>query len=260
MLGKIDYKISVIIPTLQRDVETLNNLVSTLVNDAMVDEILIIDNSLQNYSFINEKVRVIVPKENLFVNPSWNLGVREARNEYVCLANDDIRIPNNFCTKVLENFSDDFGVVGMDNAYVTNTRNKDNEVVIDINKVELNDSREVNFKPVKYRTHNFGIMMFFKKENYVEIPEDLKIFYGDDWIIYHANKKGKQSQVCTGQEIYHLGSLSSNKFTGLVNEEKKKYLKHILPNYKRMLYYVETCTHNVWFVLGIMISLRKKVV
>ena len=49
----------------------------------MVDEILIIDNSLQNYSFINEKVRVIVPQENLFVNPSWNLGVREARNEYV---------------------------------------------------------------------------------------------------------------------------------------------------------------------------------
>ena len=44
-------KISVVIPTLQRDVETLNNLVSTLVNDAMVDEILIIDNSLQNYSF-----------------------------------------------------------------------------------------------------------------------------------------------------------------------------------------------------------------
>ena len=170
-------KISVVIPTLQRDVETLNNLVSTLVNDAMVDEILIIDNSLQNYSFNNEKVRVIVPQENLFVNPSWNLGVREARNEYVCLANDDIRIPNNFCTKVLENFSDDFGVVGMDNAYVTNTRNKDNKVVIDINKVELNDSREVNFKPVKYRTHNFGIMMFFKKENYVEIPEDLKIFY-----------------------------------------------------------------------------------
>lgn len=50
-------KISVIIPTLQRDVETLNNLVSTLVNDAIVDEILIIDNSLQNYSFNNEKVR-----------------------------------------------------------------------------------------------------------------------------------------------------------------------------------------------------------
>ena len=90
-------KISVVIPTLERDVETLNNLVSTLVNDAMVDEILIIDNSLQNYSFNNEKVRVIVPQENLFVNPSWNLGVREARNEYVCLANDDIRIPNNFC-------------------------------------------------------------------------------------------------------------------------------------------------------------------
>ncbi len=249
-------KISVVIPTLQRDVETLNNLVSTLLNDAMVDEILIIDNSLQNYSFNNEKVRVIVPQENLFVNPSWNLGVREARNEYVCLANDDIRIPNNFCTKVLENFSDDFGVVGMDNAYVTNTRNKDNKVVIDINKVELNDSREVNFKPVKYRTHNFGIMMFFKKENYVEIPEDLKIFYGDDWIIYHANKKGKQSQVCTGQEIYHLGSLSSCKFVNVVKKEDKIYWNYVLPKYKRIFNHVETCTHNIFYIFGIKISIK----
>lgn len=251
--------LSVIIPTLQKDIETLNNLVSRLVVDEVVKEVLIIDNSLKGYSFKNKKVRVIIPKENLFVNLSWNLGVREAQNEYICLANDDIGIPNNFCTKVLEKFSDDFGIVGMNNFDVINTKNKNNDIVIQIDNEELEKSKDISFKPITFRPDSFGIMMFFKKENYVEIPEDLKIFYGDDWVIYQARKKGKYNQVCTGQKIYHLGSLSSNKFTGLVNEERKKYLKHILPNYKRLLCHVETCTHNVWFVLGIMISLRKRV-
>ena len=252
-------KLSVIIPTLQRDVETLNNLVSTLVKDEIVDEVLVIDNSLQGYSYDNAKVRVIVPEENLFVNPSWNLGVREAKNKYVCLANDDIRIANNFCTKVLENFSDNFGIVGMNTDNVINTRNEANEVIIDINKVELTDSKEINFKPVRYRTHNFGIMMFFNKENYVEIPEDLKIFYGDDWIIYHAIKKGKTNQVCTGQDIYHLGSLSSSKFVDVVKKEDKIYWNYVLPKYKRIFNHLETCNHNIYFIFGLRISLRKKV-
>lgn len=251
-------KLSVIIPTLQRDVETLNNLVSALVSDEIVDEVLIIDNSLQGYSFDNAKVRVIVPEENLFVNPSWNLGVREAKNEYVCLANDDIRIANNFCTKVLENFSDNFGIVGMNTKDVINTRNEENEVVIDINKVEITNSKEVGFRPVKFRTHNFGIMMFFKKENYVEIPEDLKIFYGDDWIIYQANKKGKQSQVCTSQNIYHLGSLSSCKFVDVAKKEDKIYWNYVLPKYKRIFNHVETCLHNIYFIFWIRICKRKR--
>ena len=89
--------ISVIIPTLQKSVETLNNLVKELVTDESVKEILIIDNSLKGYKFNSEKVRVIIPKENLFVNPSWNLGVKEAKYEYICIANDDIKIGNNFC-------------------------------------------------------------------------------------------------------------------------------------------------------------------
>ena len=62
-------KISVVIPTLQRDVETLNNLVSTLVNDAMVDEILIIDNSLQNYSFNIETFNTV---QNLLLKNATN--------------------------------------------------------------------------------------------------------------------------------------------------------------------------------------------
>ena len=125
--------ISVIIPTLQKNVETLNNLVEELVTDESVKEILIIDNSLKGYKFNSEKVRVIIPKENLFVNPSWNLGVKEAKYEYICIANDDIKIGNNFCTKVVEKISDEHGIIGMNKKFVIDTRDENGIPLIDIN-------------------------------------------------------------------------------------------------------------------------------
>ena len=46
--------------------------------DCDVDEIIVIDNSLQGIELDSKKLRVIIPNENIFVNPSWNLGVKEA--------------------------------------------------------------------------------------------------------------------------------------------------------------------------------------
>lgn len=250
--------LSVVIPTLQRDIKTLNNLVKTLIADEVVKEIIIIDNSLKGYSFENEKVKVITPKENLFVIPSWNLGVKEAKSEYVCLVNDDIKIPENYCSKVLEQMNDKCGIIGVSTQDVIDTRNSANEIVVDINSVKTEIAEKLTFKPITFRTHNFGIMMFFKKENYVPIPEDLKIFFGDDWIIYQAKKLGKTNAVACGAKVYHLGSLSSDSFKDLVNKEKKIYLNNILPKYRRIFYYFETCTYKIWFILGWMISIRKR--
>ena len=76
-------KLSVIIPTLQKNLDFLNQLINSLINDEAVGEIIVIDNSTKGFEYQNEKVRVIVPKQNLFVNPSWNLGTREAKYDIV---------------------------------------------------------------------------------------------------------------------------------------------------------------------------------
>ena len=95
-------KISVIIPTLQKNLSFLINLLSTLERDTSVDEIIVIDNSLRGLNYKSSKLRLIIPEENLFVNPSWNLGVKEAKNELVALLNDDIIIPDGFCSRIAE--------------------------------------------------------------------------------------------------------------------------------------------------------------
>lgn len=192
-------KLSVVIPTLQKNLELLNNLVKTLSNDSCVSEIIIIDNSTKGYTYENNKVRVIVPKENLFVNPSWNLGVKEAKENIVALLNDDITIPEGFCKSVVSQMSENMGVVGFHRDFIINTP----EIK------PLPELTHLYLEKAAGRCGFFGVAMFFYKASYFEIPEDIKIFWGDDWL-YTQNKKRKRTNYyIKDQIIYHYGSLSS---------------------------------------------------
>ena len=85
-------KISIIIPTLQKDINILNQLVSEMDLDEYVGEIIIIDNSLKGYSYNSSKIRVITPEQNLYVNQAWNLGIENAKYNVFGILNDDIHL------------------------------------------------------------------------------------------------------------------------------------------------------------------------
>ena len=110
---KVDM-LTIIIPTLQKNTNALNNLLSTLDSDNKVGEIIVIDNSLKGIVFKSEKIKIITPKENLYVNPSWNLGVKNAKYNKIGLLNDDIAIPVNFCTQISNLIENKMGLIGMD--------------------------------------------------------------------------------------------------------------------------------------------------
>lgn len=192
-------KISVVIPTLQKNVEILNNLVNSLNKDQAVGEIIVIDNSCKGYDFDCEKLRVIIPEENLFVNPSWNLGVKEAKEEIVALLNDDITLPCDFCSRVVEKMASDMGVVGFHIDFIDN-----------IPKVmPTPKTTELKLEKASGRCGFFGIAMFFYKTSYIEIPEDIKIYWGDDWLYSQNEKRHRKNYYISNQRIYHWGSLSS---------------------------------------------------
>ena len=191
--------ISVVIPTLQKNLELLLNLINVLEKDSNVDEIIIIDNSLKGLNYTSNKLKIIIPSTNLYVNPSWNLGVKSSVNENVAILNDDITIPENFCSNVFERFTDDMGIVGYNIDFVKETQ-------------ELLPSppkQDMNLIVIANMCSGWGVAIFFKKTNYIEIPDDLKIFYGDDWLIYQNKKRKKKIYSINGQKIYHYGSLSS---------------------------------------------------
>ena len=88
---------SIVIPTMQKDVEVLNKLLAQLQEDESVGEILVIDNSCKGFECTFDKVKVLVQKENLFVNPAWNYGIKVSSPEYPYFGvlNDDIIFPKN---------------------------------------------------------------------------------------------------------------------------------------------------------------------
>lgn len=211
-------KLSVIIPTLQKNIELLNNLVCTLDKDVSVSEIILIDNSRKGYNYGSDKLKVILPNENLFVNPSWNLGVNEAREDIVALFNDDITIPFDFCKKVVEKMTDNMGIVGFHRDYIENIQKN----------VSAPELAEFSLEEADGRCGYFGVVMFFNKSSYVQIPEDIKVFWGDDWLFVQNKRRHRKNYFIFGQKIYHYGSLSSadKSINPYARKDSKLYRKY----------------------------------
>lgn len=131
----------------------------------LVSEILIVNNVDEPLRFAEPKVRVLDQGENIGVNPAWNLGVRETTAEYLAILNDDILFDPEVFDYARRLLDRGWGLVGPDSSCL-NTEHRG---------------------PVSHRIASgvgepFGTMMMLRRENYVPIPEDLRIWGGDDWL------------------------------------------------------------------------------
>ena len=55
-----------------------------------VREVIVVNNHPDPLDFGRENVRVLQQERNIYVNPAWNLGAREARGKYLAILNDDV--------------------------------------------------------------------------------------------------------------------------------------------------------------------------
>lgn len=217
-------KISVIIPTLQKNKTILDMLLNELNADNSVSEIILIDSSRKGYNTELSKVRVIIPEENinLYVNQSWNLGVKEAKENLFALFNDDLLVCDNFCSRVIELIEaiNNFGFLGMSENSIINTN-------------ITNYPQYTNFyiKEISKRRPSFwGSIIFGNKQNYKEIPENIKVWCGDDYIIYSCDKNVYELEKA---QIFHLGSLSShNKALKKIKHSDVFNFAELYPKYK----------------------------
>ncbi|MDO4918812.1 glycosyltransferase family 2 protein [Kocuria sp.] len=161
---------SVIIPTLQRSRE-LHDLVALCAAHPAVGEVLVINNAPEPLEFGRDSVRVLQQERNIYVNPAWNLGAREARYESLAIINDDVLFD-----PVVLDIAAEFvlkprrGILGLEGTFI---------------------NRE-QATPAKLRIagdnligNSFGMFMCLRKENYVPIPDDLLVWGGDDWLFFH---------------------------------------------------------------------------
>ncbi len=223
-------KVSVVIPTLQKNKELFYNLISALDKDEAVSEIIVIDNSLEGVEHSSSKLKTIIPKENLYVNPSWNLGTKEAKEDIVALLNDDITIPCDFCKKVAEKIKPEFGAVGFNRDFIKVTEET----------LPPPKSTDITLEKVDGRCGHWGIAIFFNKKDYVEIPDELKIYCGDDWIFLQNRKQKKQNYYISGQTIYHFESLScKEKSLNPIGDRDRKLYRKLTRKWWQFIFNIE---------------------
>jgi len=171
-------KFSVIIPTLWKS-NRIHQLLRDLIDSQFVNEIILIDNAGKFFEYYEalDKVKLVQVEENIYVNPSWNLGIKIAKNDLIALVSDDINFNTNVFGVIDENILDTFGIVGMGEG---NYKEQIDETIgpyLDVWKPGVND-------------WGWGCMILLNKKNWIDIPDNIKIWYGDN-IIKDVNPSPK---------------------------------------------------------------------
>ena len=170
-------KYSIVIPTLWKSNRT-DKLLKDLEGCEYVDEIIVIDNaSIYETDRTIGKIRMISFGENIYVNPAWNRGIELAKNGLIALVNDDINFDTNIFGVIDENILNQFGIVGMGEGNYKEEIDETKGPYLDVWQPGVND-------------WGWGCMILLNKKNWIDIPEDIKIWYGDN-IIKDVNPSSK---------------------------------------------------------------------
>lgn len=213
--------LTVIVPTLWK-AESFPTIAAALAESRIVARIIVIDNNpIQAVRLAHPRIEVITKGVNIYVNPAWNFGMRHASSRYACLLNDDIDATPElleYAVSILENDRDEsLGLIGMD---------------------WESDDRTLSHRKVDGRITHFGSAMFFRVKDYSPIPNPLKIWCGDDYLLLRAQLKGKQVVVISG-----FGRIAEDQSSVSINSDKPRF-KSILKRdlrlwqafYRRLLY------------------------
>ena len=165
--GEIKY-FSIVIPTMWKS-NKIYRMLPIYEESEFVKEIIIIDNDTTKKTIHlgkYKKVRYYPQEKNIYVNPAWNLG-HSLVNYNLILANDDIVI-NNFDDVIRIILCSNYDIVGFG---------------------VYNDTSSLRIETVYgFPYIGYGYFMYIKE--YSEIPNKLKIWYGDKILFDRSKKRG----------------------------------------------------------------------
>ena len=183
---------------------------------------MIINNRAESpLEFESGKVKIYSPLVNLYVNRSWNLGISMIRNKNFLLLNDDMLPCYDFCSLIVNSsvfYLPDTGLIGISPASI-------NQFYY-VNDIDIPERKEKD-GPVfsqmdKYmNTGDWGIAIFGKKHCWHNIPEDLKIICGDNYILKKQKQKNRINYEISNIPINHIlaSSSGSPEFTKIIQSD-----------------------------------------
>jgi hypothetical protein len=179
----IERSITAIIPTMWKS-KNINKILTDLYSWYLIDKVILIDNNSAETPDDfpkDDKLIYVKPNKNIYVNPAWNLGVHMANTDNIFLLNDDIHFVweevHNFLMEVTTRGGkkfEDLGFVGMHS----------------INYVGGGNHMTIEPYDNTTNTGGWGCFIMFAKKHWVDIPEQLKIWYGDNYMQAVAYGRG----------------------------------------------------------------------
>jgi hypothetical protein len=200
-------KFSVIIPTIWKSEYTLE-LISKYCECEYVNEIILLNNKVENTPklLIHNKLNIINLPKNIFVNPAWNYGVKISKSSYITISNDDILFNVNEYYSLLEQIISqqplqNLGFIGS---------HSDNYIITEEKSPILEEYNNQTNKG------GWGCLFTFHKQNWKPIPEQLKIWYGDNWIhmthqpILQLSGINIETKMSTSSDLEEVRSIREN--------------------------------------------------
>jgi hypothetical protein len=196
----------------------------------LIDEIIIINNEVSSTPvedcLKHPKIKMHNSQTNLFVSPSWNLGAKLAKNPILCICQDDIIFDEKVFEKVdkLYETEPDVGIVGSLISYSTSSEYVDAYPKFYVDgSINFVPNREPDLKKRPPET-GFGCFFFIKKSDWIDIPEEIKIFHGEIFLWNHYNER-KDNYIITNFNIktkWHTTWLKFAETNGLEFAEIQK--------------------------------------
>ena len=217
-----DKKFSVVVPTLWKYAPFIDFL-PQLVDNPIIEQIIIINNDndaipWRSTILSHPKIEVVTFPWNTKVNPGWNLGVWMSRCNNVCILSDDIEFDTKIFDMVAEKLQPNMLIV---------------------NAVDLDPSmdKEVTILPYKEDMSllHFGSLMFVRKEDWLDIPAGLNLFYGDYWIWQTMEARFNNNHVISNLYFRTPGSVTVNTFADkeLIGRVETQFWVNAMDQFKR---------------------------
>lgn len=153
----------------------------------------------------NNNIKIIYNDYNKPLNKIWNEVIKASETDYVAFLNNDIRIPSNFLHDTVDIF------------------NKERDVSIVIHPTNHPSYRKAKKSSTEYVILNEcsrqGWDFSFRKRDWVDIPDCLDFYCGDDFIFENVYMRNKKVAMAISSPIIHL-----------LSQTRKNVLNKVIPN------------------------------